>query len=105
VCSSDLLYNISAPVNLPNTYEKNHQHNFTLKFLTKFSDKDDSINTNQLEATFYYRYNLDEFRQNEFAFNDTSLQKIPPIKNNRTYKTFGNLLRFNLEKIYCICKS
>lgn len=92
------LYNISAAVNLPNTYEKNHQHNFTLKFLTKFSDNDDSINTNQLEATFYYRYNLDEFRQNEFAFNDSSLHQIPPIKNNKTYKTFGNLLRFNFRK-------
>jgi len=91
---NSFLYDISAPVNLPNTYEKNHQHNFTLKFLTKFSDNDDSLNTNQIEATFYYRYNLDEFRQNE----DSSLQQVPYIKNNKTYKTFGNLLRLNLGR-------
>lgn len=85
---NDLLYNrILAPVNFKDRYQKTKRHNFTLKLLSSLGK------TYNSELSFYYQFQLLEFRQNE-KNSDANIKKI--FDNNK-YKTLGVNFSQNLK--------
>ena len=89
----EYLYNsIQAPVfygidnSVSSRYEKHLQHRFTLTFLGNI------VKSLPGRISFYYHYNRDEFRQNEY-FNSAFKEKI--IHDNK-YKTLGAFVRQEL---------
>jgi len=77
------LWNLGAEKNAPVVfnyrYQKVKQHNFMLRTLAHVSENSTS------ELSFYYRFNLDEYRQNEF---NTS-SAYPQFFSNRKTKVLG----------------
>ena len=80
----DVVYGVSAiPVNDWNSYDKSTLHNLNLKFLSNLFPGE------YTELSAYYRFNLDEYRQNE----DTAESYVNVMRNDYRYKIFGGQLR------------
>ncbi|MFA3783904.1 putative porin [Melioribacteraceae bacterium 4301-Me] len=80
---NSILYdNFLAPVNFQNRYMKTTAHSLNLHLLNNFTEH---TSTN---FSFYYRYSLNEFRQNERP--DLNYQSnTPQIIHNNSYNTIG----------------
>jgi len=77
------LYNErTSPVVDRESYQKVKQHNFSLRMLTHLYEESTS------ELSFYYRFNLDEYRQNEFG----RQYNIPTLLSDRKTKTLGGII-------------
>ena len=93
ISKSSILYSpFEAPVIDSTRYQKITRRNFYLKLLSN------SFKLSQTELSFYYQYNLTEFRQNE----RNSMISVPRIFHNNRYGTFGTKLRqtYNGNLIY-----
>lgn len=85
---NDILYsNIQAPVLFDERYRKTTRHNLSLKTLFDLSGNV------YADASIYYQYYLDEYRQNENNIDTT----IAAIRNNNSYKTFGAKLHTMID--------
>jgi len=77
------LYNErTSPVRDRESYQKVKQHNFSLRMLTHLYEESTS------ELSFYYRFNLDEYRQNEFG----QQSGIQTFISDRKTKTLGGIV-------------
>lgn len=76
-----------APVLYSNRYQKNKQHLFQLRFLASLFDASHS------DLNFYYKFNLDEFRQNE----NGTVTSIPSVLSDDKQKILGANLNQRLE--------
>lgn len=77
------LYDIlSSPVVIRERYQKVKQHNFSARMLTHLYKESTS------ELSFYYRFNLDEYRQNEFG----KQSNLPVFLSDRKTKVLGGIL-------------
>jgi hypothetical protein len=83
----DVFDNVLANPLYDDRYHKNSGHNISLSALVEF---DSSSYSN---FTFYYQYNLDEFRQNEYSTDSTEQKFI----NDNSYKAYGVKLHQNFE--------
>ena len=77
------LYNErTSPVVDRESYQKVKQHNFSLRMLAHLYEESTS------ELSFYYRFNLDEYRQNEFGRQYNLLTRL----SDRKTKTLGGIV-------------
>ena len=77
------LYNErTTPVVDRESYQKVKQHNFSLRMLAHLYEESTS------ELSFYYRFNLDEYRQNEFGRQYNLLTRL----SDRKTKTLGGIV-------------
>lgn len=77
------LYNErTSPVRDRESYQKVKQHNFSLRMLAHLYEESTS------ELSFYYRFNLDEYRQNEFG----QQSGISTFLSDRKTKTLGGIV-------------
>lgn len=83
----DVFDNVLAVPLYDDRYHKNSGHNISLSALVEFDS------TSYSNLTFYYQYNLDEFRQNENS-TDSLVQKFV---NDNSYKAYGIKLHQNFE--------
>lgn len=83
----DVFDNVLAEPLYDDRYHKNSGHNISLSALVEFDS------TSYSNLTFYYQYNLDEFRQNEYSTDSTEQKFI----NDNSYKTYGVKLHQNFE--------
>jgi len=73
---------LAAPVLISEHYQKVKQHNFSLRALAHFYEESTS------ELSFYYRFNLDEYRQNEFG----QQSGIQTVISDRKTKVLGGIV-------------
>jgi len=73
---------LSSPVVIRERYQKVKQHNFSARMLAHITEKSTS------ELSFYYRFNLDEFRQNEFG----KQSNLPVFISDRKTKVLGGIV-------------
>ena len=77
------LYNErTSPVRDRESYQKVKQHNFSLRMLAHLYEESTS------ELSFYYRFNLDEYRQNEFG----QQSGISTFLSDRKTKVLGGIV-------------
>ena len=77
------LYNErTSPVRDRESYQKVKQHNFSLRMLAHLYEGSTS------ELSFYYRFNLDEYRQNEFGQQYNLFTRL----SDRKTKTLGGIV-------------
>ena len=77
------LYDLrSSPVVDRESYQKVKQHNFSLRMLAHLYEESTS------ELSFYYRFNLDEYRQNEFGRQYNLMTRL----SDRKSKTLGGIV-------------
>lgn len=77
------LYNErTSPVVDRESYQKVKQHNFSLRMLAHLYEESTS------ELSFYYRFNLDEYRQNEFG----QQSGIQTVISDRKTKVLGGIV-------------
>ena len=73
---------ISSPVVIRERYQKGKQHNFSARMLAHLYEESTS------ELSFYYRFNLDEYRQNEFG----KQSNLPIFISDRKTKVLGGIV-------------
>ncbi|MCK9210511.1 MAG: hypothetical protein M0P61_06725 [Ignavibacteriaceae bacterium] len=77
------LYDIlTSPVVIRERYQKVKQHNFSARMLAHLYEESTS------ELSFYYRFNLDEYRQNEFG----KQSNLPVFISDRKTKVLGGII-------------
>lgn len=97
------LYNErTTPVVVQERYQKVKQHNFSLRILTHLYEESTS------ELSFYYRFNLDEYRQNEFGREGGFLIFLPDrktkvlggiVSHQTNFSIFNMALKGNYEHV------
>ncbi len=77
------LYDIlTSPIVIRERYQKVKQHNFSARMLAHLYEESTS------ELSFYYRFNLDEYRQNEFG----KQSNLPVFISDRKTKVLGGIV-------------
>jgi len=78
---------LSSPVVIRERYQKVKQHNFSLRMLAHLYEESTS------ELSFYYRFSLDEYRQNEFGIQSN----LPTFLSDRKTKVLGGIVSHQMN--------